>query len=564
MACRADSPLHVIQYLLRRWPESIQIRNASYLAGIPLHLACDEGAPLNVIQFLVEQWPESLQCKAQEASRTPLHLACFNFARNSKVSSSFEEGAIQYLVRADPEAAKEEDSFGRLPVELIFGGTRDNYLELVQCLVEAHPSSVQRTNDDGETLLHIACATKAPVEVVEYLLNQWPQASEVANNKGELPLHLACAPGREPFGTTSAPLETFDRPVVAIQKVLNAFRDGCTMGTYNTENLPLHLACEAGLSIETIMMIALANRDTIKSVNSKGELPLHKACEYAHGSMELARYLTITGESRGESLGDGHASVDESSPHAFPSSSHLRGPLHSSQGRVHNIKNFEVIKYLVDLWPGALSCRNAEGKTPSEITSLKAIANLHDIQINEQDYLPIRTTTTSNPAMTDSKQAATSIQPALTAAVPTKTSAVQQQHALTTLAAQHHDNYRTSPMGTSTTSGTAGPEGESDLSADFGLFGPAEESLDRLAAQHMDDSMKQSPQSVPVSPSVQPELVHLTPGSMGRESITSRDSLYERSLPDTAVVPPALVVDEEGEDETPIAKHPTEAVSSNA
>ena len=391
----------------------------------------------------MEEWSESLQSKDEEGSRTPLHLACFNFARNGNVSSTFAEGVIQYLVQSYPRAAKDVDSYGRIPIQLVFGGTRPNYLDRIRCLVEAYPESAKMIDDDGETLLHIACATKAPVEVVEYLLLLWPEAAEVANSKGEYPLHLACATGRAPFGTTAPPVKSFDRPAVAIQKVLNVYRDVCTMGTYDEEQLPLHLACEAGLPIEVVMMIALANRETAKMTNAKGELPLHIACEYAHGSIELARFLAVSNDAP-EPFDADDAKQD---PEQYlvhpgqPSTNRLRRT--GSQVRVHNIKNFEVIKYLVELWPGAVSSQNGQGKTPAEISSVKAIANLQDIEINEEDYVttaPVSTPTSTSTTSTNSYPTMAAATTPPTAFLPSVGIGLFGQHHSLDNLAQDHGN----------------------------------------------------------------------------------------------------------------------------
>jgi ankyrin repeat protein len=55
--------LDVVRYLVRAYPESLQMTNND--GNLPLHDACHRDAPLDVVLYLVQEYPESLKVRPQ-------------------------------------------------------------------------------------------------------------------------------------------------------------------------------------------------------------------------------------------------------------------------------------------------------------------------------------------------------------------------------------------------------------------------------------------------------------------------------------------------------------------
>ena len=72
MALRRKAPLHVIQALLKEYPESTQRRE--YYGMLPLHVACQSGASLEIVQAIHQLYPQAAQTM-DLSGMLPLHLA---------------------------------------------------------------------------------------------------------------------------------------------------------------------------------------------------------------------------------------------------------------------------------------------------------------------------------------------------------------------------------------------------------------------------------------------------------------------------------------------------------
>ena len=66
-------------------------------------------------------------------------------------------------------------------------------LKVLTAQLKANPQAAKEKNRDGDLPLHLAAAGGAPLEVVTALLKASPQAAKEMNSKGELPLHIAVA-----------------------------------------------------------------------------------------------------------------------------------------------------------------------------------------------------------------------------------------------------------------------------------------------------------------------------------------------------------------------------------
>eukprot|EP00957_Ditylum_brightwellii_P015005 1131068-Ditylum_brightwellii.AAC.1 len=55
------------------------------------------------------------------------------------------------------------------------------------------PEDITEKDGQGQTLLHVACSYKAPVNVVSLFLNNLPEAIKEKDSHGLMPLHCACS-----------------------------------------------------------------------------------------------------------------------------------------------------------------------------------------------------------------------------------------------------------------------------------------------------------------------------------------------------------------------------------
>ncbi len=134
-ACLHDASLNVVQYLVEQYPDSIHVKNDYYLyracigkenesldavqkldyanfGTLPIHLACHGIAPLDVVQFLVKKKPDSIKDKTNNG-KLPLHYAV---AADSIYMSSL--AIVQFLVGTYPGAIEEPDHHGETPLAL--------------------------------------------------------------------------------------------------------------------------------------------------------------------------------------------------------------------------------------------------------------------------------------------------------------------------------------------------------------------------------------------------------------------------------------------------------------
>jgi hypothetical protein len=134
MACRRISTRGFMDAILGLFPDAAEtLGNTSHNGSTPLHLACRRDKPFEVIEMLLERCPEALQI-ADNAGWTPLHVAC-------RHTSSMK--VIQLLFKAYPDAAQMRTVDGGTPLHVLFRyrGT-DATVEVVQLLLSSVGSNV--------------------------------------------------------------------------------------------------------------------------------------------------------------------------------------------------------------------------------------------------------------------------------------------------------------------------------------------------------------------------------------------------------------------------------------
>jgi len=260
-ACRnGKSVLPVIRLLIQAWPDSV--REEDGRGYLPLHYACECGCTYDVIQFLVECYPMSLRTRANLFSTLPLHLALQGELGWGRSKLSWE--TIRFLVQAWPDAIREKDSMGYLPlhyacrygctdieIELLNRAcTVKSSLTVIQRLVRAWPDAVRVQDEVGRLPLHVALRFGCTADVVQFLVHAWPESCQVSTRNDMLPLHFAC--GHQSSAVTLFLLDCYPLAV--------RFKD-------NKLQLPLHTACmrETSFGLEVIEQLVRAWTESIQS-----------------------------------------------------------------------------------------------------------------------------------------------------------------------------------------------------------------------------------------------------------------------------------------------------------
>mmetsp|Transcript_7952 Transcript_7952/g.11696 ORF Transcript_7952/g.11696 Transcript_7952/m.11696 type:complete len:468 (-) Transcript_7952:34-1437(-) len=191
----------------------------------------------------VERWcenePTLASCQVGihvEGERTvclPLYSACCHSPTLTSVHA--------LLVAFPPSALTIDSGRGRLPIHAALLNRAS--VAVVQYLVHTHPDCLRVQDNDGNLPLHIA-ALFSNNTIIRILFCAYPEGCKVANIKGKLPLHILCARWTAMTDSQSTPS--------------------------NTESLVP--------STQIIEDIKQAFPQAIESIDHRGRLPIHAAC----------------------------------------------------------------------------------------------------------------------------------------------------------------------------------------------------------------------------------------------------------------------------------------------
>eukprot|EP00811_Abedinium_folium_P007777 NODE_17176_length_958_cov_2.148014.p1 GENE.NODE_17176_length_958_cov_2.148014~~NODE_17176_length_958_cov_2.148014.p1 ORF type:complete len:312 (-),score=54.20 NODE_17176_length_958_cov_2.148014:21-956(-) len=165
------------------------------------------------------------------------------------------------LFKAHPDAVKEIDVFGMLPVHRALRNRA--YAAVIKVFLKADPGEVKEQGDEyGRLPLHTALVGRASDAVIEMLLKAHPDAVKEKDVSGWLPLHWALeAPASD----------------AVIEMLLKAHPDAAKEEDDGHGRLPLHTALVAPASDAVIEMVFSAHPAAAKEQDWFGMLPLHTA-----------------------------------------------------------------------------------------------------------------------------------------------------------------------------------------------------------------------------------------------------------------------------------------------
>lgn len=202
--------------------------------------------------------------------RLPLHRAatCIVHDTNASDQTTLAKSVLCYLLEAHLDGASHADNFGCLPLHLIAQNGRIWDIQ-AQAVYVAYPSGARaRTGVKlGNCLpLHLAAANpNAKFSLINHLVEVHPRGASQSNRQGKLPLHLACETG------LSWP---------SIRSIHEAFPDAIRQPEQNQrEWTALHMAAACPeADKEMLLNLLQLYPESAAVADSKGRYPLHLTC----------------------------------------------------------------------------------------------------------------------------------------------------------------------------------------------------------------------------------------------------------------------------------------------
>ena len=273
--------LDVIRYLVTSHDANVN-ETAGDSGLAPLHFACYPGSGhADAVRYLLNAGADPLS-RCNQFGCLPLHLACYHghmeavrvlvdnpysfFVKNTDDETPLDEAKNQghapivdlLIYRYEKTVVEQQgrcflhsvlrganystNASGTGGVKVLLPiGTLDleQMLNLLASLIHRSPALLQTFDDEnGDTPLHIACETRAPVEVVRPLLEIGGAGMlQQRDANGALPIHAACRAG------ASIEVILFCIDSGGVQTFLTLDGNG---------SLPLHLFCGSGPSVQAV------------------------------------------------------------------------------------------------------------------------------------------------------------------------------------------------------------------------------------------------------------------------------------------------------------------------
>jgi len=254
---------------------------------LPLHLACFYGH-MEAVRVLVDSHPYSIFVKAEDGE-TPLDKAksqgqtpIVNFLLYRYEETVVEQQGRCFLhsVLRVANYSTNANGTGGVKVLLPIGTLNlEQMLNLLASLIHRSPALLQTFDDEnGDTPLHIACETRAPVEAVRPLVEIGGAGMlQQRDSNDALPIHAACRAG------------------ASIEVILFCINNGGVQTFLTLDgngSLPLHLFCGSGPSVQAVRSLErlYPGFQSIRTIN--GDWPvLTAACNGSSSSLDVIYHL---------------------------------------------------------------------------------------------------------------------------------------------------------------------------------------------------------------------------------------------------------------------------------
>jgi len=227
--------------------------------------------PLPVVKFIVESQPQVLD-QVDNSGRTVLHY--------SAICNSLSTDVINYLVSQNEFRLLTKTTKGSTPLHLACATKLP--LEKLMVFADREKSVFKVSNIEGKTPLFLACCEKTPLDVIKYLLDSCPTSLGMADLDGYTPLHAACC-------STNMSLELVEFLVMwdKMTLIVKTTKGG-------SGRSPLHVASALTGRMELVSFLATTNPSILTEPDNEGLTPLHVAC--ACSDLETVKALLSMNE----------------------------------------------------------------------------------------------------------------------------------------------------------------------------------------------------------------------------------------------------------------------------
>eukprot|EP01033_Poteriospumella_lacustris_P001576 gene1576-1145_t len=319
-------------------------RNGQY----GLHIAAKLGVELALLKEIVEINPDALREK-DKFGCLPIH-----YASNCRTTTL---EALQFFVNQSPRSIRERDGVGLLPIHHL--AQHQTNVEFFSYIDSIYSDAVREKDKDGWISLHFAAKSNTSVEVLQFLVLRYAGGLREATVFGSLPIHCAAH---------------YNKNLAVLEYLVSQHPGGLNEKGANGM-LPLHSAARNNPSVAVLDYLIGKNPDGLTTGDKNGRVPLHHAVRNPNASVIL-RYLTelypamlrhkdttgwtpLHNAARYASNPAVLRYLAEQHPAALQTADEDGWlPLHHcARG---NSSNMEVLKLLVDLYPDALTTKNAD------------------------------------------------------------------------------------------------------------------------------------------------------------------------------------------------------------
>jgi Ankyrin repeats (3 copies) len=333
-----------------------------------LFLALVTHADLSVVRFIDWAWPASIQARCGKG-RNPLHFA---------VLGDVSHEVVTHLVKCRPEAARERDDKGCLPIHYVRSfttrwpdRTAPSWPDAAQALVMVWPESLQQMNNAGEIPLHGAAASNS-LPLVQFLVEEYPEGVQHRSNDGSLPLHEAVR-AAEPVGEQVVPYLVQQCP----ESVRETMNDGRTV---------LHLAAVGPGGPALVDLIVSHDPSLLRARATDGSLALHDAAKMFQDLATVRRLIELNPEALHATMYMGctplhlvaehddsqlavslaRIMVEHAPDLVFSRAKYDRVPIHWAA----EFGPFELVEFLAEFCPESIVCVEECGYTPLHCASM--------------------------------------------------------------------------------------------------------------------------------------------------------------------------------------------------
>ena len=395
--CTLGPSLATVQACFRACPSAVT--EASLLDGTtPLHNAVLYGATKDVLQFLMTKGP-SLTLQTNHLGQIPLHLAIAHHthhllqqqqqqqqqeeqASDSSSSSYSNLDVIETLT--DRDLTSDMDSsivayhkpwfyacmennpqvlsfmLERYPLapdnpallKLLVSAMEYGSLQLLQVLIEMHPTVLTMEDDFGRVALHrVLDDVHSDPRVVELCHSKCPEAaSSCVDRRGRLPFHYA---------TAERSIETvrllWDDRLVSQRDDLGRF--------------PLHYAAGRNPSLDVSASLLEAFPNAARTRDRYGKTPLHYAAARGADGWPVARLLM-------DCFADAVKMTDVNHQTPLHHAVHPEGFCPSC---------IDMVRRLLDIYPGAVRIKDRNGQVPLHL----AVSSVDPVQEVVQELVSL-------------------------------------------------------------------------------------------------------------------------------------------------------------------------------